>query len=188
MCAAQVVLALAAVALGLVPGLVLGQLARMLAGLPALAGGEAAAWRAVALSPASGAFAPLLLVGLALWAVGIARAGLGKGTAPVAREIWMGGVPAERGAPLPHPHGFYSPVRENLRRLYPVPRAPHVSVPRWAESAVDLDHWLYEPAVRACRPVVLALRHLHAGIPNVYIAWQLIGGVLLALLLLLLRR
>jgi hydrogenase-4 component B len=79
-------------------------------------------------------------------------------------------------------------MREALRRAYPAPRAPHLAIPRWVEPAVNLDRWFYEPAARAGRPIVAALRHIHTGIPNVYIAWQLIGGALLALLLLLLLR
>jgi hydrogenase-4 component B len=188
MCAAQAALAVAAVAIGLAPGVLLGWLARALAAAPALAGPGIRDWSAAALAPASGAFAPLLLVVLAAWALALARLGVGPGTAPAARETWMGGVPSDRGAPRIHPHGFYSPMREALQRLYPAPPTPHLAVPRWVEPALNLDRWFYAPAVRAGRPLVAALRRIHTGVPNVYIAWQLLGGALLALLLLLLLR
>ena len=102
----------------------------------------------------------------------------------------MGGVAADPVGPGIHPRGFYSPIRETLGRVYRVPRRPHFHRPAWVVPVADLDHWLYQPVLRSGRPLVGALRRLHTGVPNLYIAWQLAGGALLALSLLwlLLRR
>jgi hypothetical protein len=144
--------------------------------------------RAAALLPASGAFAPAVLVALALLALAFARLALGPGAAPQVREVWMGGVPADRGAPRIHPQGFYSPMREALRRGYPALHAPHLHQPEWVGVSLDADRWLYRPAARAGRRAVASLRRLHTGVPHVYIAWQLAGAACLALLLILLVR
>lgn len=185
--AAQVVLAVAAVVMGCFPGLVLAGVARTLGQLPAMAAADPRAFGA-ALLPAGGAFAPLLLVALAAWALAFARACVGAGEAPAAREVWMGGVPADRGAPRVHPAGFYSPLREALRRAYPSLRAPRLPRPAWVGRSVDMDRWLYLPAVETGRRLTASLRRLHTGVPNVYIAWQLAGAAALALLLALLVR
>lgn len=185
--AAQVILAALAVAMGCLPGPVLAGLARLLAPLPAMAAAGPADF-GVAVFPASGAFAPLLLVVLALWALAFARACVGPGEAPAGRSAWMGGAPAARGAPPVHPQGWYSPLREALRRAYPVPHAPRLPRLAWVNRTADMDRWFYAPAIETARRVTGALRRLHTGVPNVYIAWQLAGAVALALLLALLVR
>jgi hydrogenase-4 component B len=98
--------------------------------------------------------------------------------------VWTGGVPAERGDPRIHPLGFYSPLREALRRAYAAPRAPRLGRPEWVLPVADLDHWLYAPAAAAGRRLVWGLRRLHTGVPNVYLAWQLVGATAVACLVL----
>lgn len=165
----------------------LAGLVRLLGQLPVMAAADPRAWGA-ALLPASGAFAPLLLLVLALWALAFARASVGPGEAPGERAVWMGGAPAQRGGPSVHPLGYYSPLREALRRAYPAPRAPRLPRLAWATRTADMDRWFYAPALATARRVTGALRRLHTGVPNVYIAWQLAGAVALALLLALLVR
>jgi hydrogenase-4 component B len=127
-------------------------------------------------------------LGLGAWAALVARAAVGGGPAPAPREIWMGGVPADRVPPRIHPLGFYSPMRESLRRAYPAPHWHRIARPQWLLTALDLDRWLYGPAGAAGRRFVSGLRRLHTGVPNLYLAWQLAGATALALLLLLLLR
>jgi len=186
--AAQVILAALVIALSLVPGVVLGWIAVALAPLPVLAGSAAHAWSAVGLLPLSGALAPLALVVLGVWAAALARAAVGTGEPSALREVWTGGVPADHGAPRVHPLGFYSPLRESLRRAYPRPALPKLKAPAWLVPAVDADRWLYRPAGAAGRRIADALRRAHTGVPHLYIAWQLVGALGLALLLVLLLR
>jgi hydrogenase-4 component B len=176
-----------AVAIGLAPGVLLQWIARALASLPALAGAPRAGW-GWGIGPASGAFVPLLLVAGAGWTLVVVWLAAGTGPRPAAREVWMGGVPADRRPPRVHPAGFYSPIRESLRRAYPALRAPHLTLPAWVPPAVDLDRWFYRPAVSAGRGMVAGLRRLHTGMPSLYLLWQLVGAALLAVLLALLAR
>jgi hydrogenase-4 component B len=185
--AAQVLLAGLAVVLGLLPGLAIAGIIRLLGGIPVVAQGAASAWQG-ALGPMSGAFLPLALVALGVVAAGFARACLGPGAPPAARGVWMGGVPADRGAPRIHPLGFYSPLREALGRVYPRIHPPPAPRAAWLAPAVDPDRWLYGPAARAGRRAVASLRRLHTGVPHVYIAWQIAGAVCLAVLLVFLVR
>ncbi|HEY6866959.1 MAG TPA: complex I subunit 5 family protein [Candidatus Eisenbacteria bacterium] len=182
---AEVVLAAAALALALAPGAVLATLARALAGLPELAGAQAHAWGAW-LRPASGALAPLLLVLLGAWTVVLARLALGSGGV-AARAVWTGGI-LGGGDPRFDPLGFYSPLRDTLRRAYVAPNWHAPLRPAWIPGAFDLDRWFYRPAVASGRRLVLVLRRLHTGVPHLYLAWQLAGAMALALILLALLR
>jgi hypothetical protein len=85
-----------------------------------------------------------------------------------------------------HPHGFYSPVREAMRRAYPAIAWPRLAGPRWILPALDLDRWLYHPAGAAGRRVTEGLRRAHTGVPHLYLLWQLAGAAALVLLMLLL--
>ncbi|MFN8177572.1 MAG: proton-conducting transporter membrane subunit [bacterium] len=185
--AAQVLLAIAVVAIGLAPGAVLSALARGLAGLPPLAAAGSHGWDVFTLGPLTGALAPALLIVLGAWAFSIARLMVGRGDAPATRAVWTGGVP-DGGSPLVHPLGFYSAVREELRRAYPIPRWPRLKRPGWVLPAVDPDRWLYRPAAGVGRRMTDGLRHVHTGVPHVYLAWQLMGAAALVLLFMLLLR
>jgi hydrogenase-4 component B len=184
---AQGVLLVPVLALGLVPGTLLAALARALAACPALATPEAGAWRALTLGPASGALAPLALLMLGAWTALAARAALGGTPAAECREVWTGGAPAATGAPPVHPLGFYSPLRESMRRAWPAPRLPRMGAWPHLPAAAAPDRWLVRPAVAMGRRVSDALRHAHTGVPHVYLAWQLAGAAALVLLMLALR-
>ena len=183
--AAELALAAAALALAVAPGPLLALLARALAPLPAMAGVNGA-WGATLGSP-TGAFSPLPLLALLAWGALLGRLAVGS-RAPLERAVWTGGMAGARGDPGLHPHGFYSPIRESLARAYVAPRWRALPRPRWLVPAVDVDRWFYRPATLAGRRVVGALRLLHTGVPQVYLAWQLAGATALALLLLALLR
>ena len=187
---AQLALAAGVAVLGLLPGVWLRALQGALAGLLP-AGATSAAWTAGALLPATGAYAPLLLLVLGGWVAVLAL--LALGTAAPAREgpAWLGGRPG--GALQVHPLGFYSTLRPDLARAYPRLRAPG-----WPPGSrllgtalmrvVDFDRWLYRPLLEAGRAASRALRRAHTGLPQAYIAWQLVGALALVLLLALRRQ
>jgi hydrogenase-4 component B len=181
--AAMLALALPVLALAVAPGPALAVLARALAPAAPFVTRSAEAFGGLAVGPPSGAFAPLALVALAALAAMVARAALGRAIAPEARPVWSGGVSAGRGTPPPHPRGYYSPVRESLRRAWPALRVHWPSRPAWIPPAADPDRWLYRPALAAGRRVTDALRLMHTGVPHVYLAWQLAGALALAVLL-----
>jgi hydrogenase-4 component B len=184
--AAQVILAVAVVGLALAPGAVLAALARALHGVPALAAADPRVF-GVLLLPVSGAFAPILLLAIGVWAAVIARLAVGGG-AITRRGVWTGGVVVARDDATLHPLGFYSPLREALRRAYPAPRWRALARPAWVVPAVNVDRWFYRPATNAGRRLVSGLRLVHTGVPHLYLVWQLAGAAALALLLLALLR
>ncbi|HUK61781.1 MAG TPA: hypothetical protein VLV15_00565, partial [Dongiaceae bacterium] len=178
--------AVVVVALALVPGAVLAVLTRALQGVPALAAADSHAFGATLL-PSTGAFAPVLLLALGAWAAFIARSIVGKGAA-APRAVWTGGVVVPRDDATLHPLGFYSPLREGLRRAYAAPHWHALPRPAWVIPATDLDRWFYRPATAASRRLVSGLRRTHTGVPHLYLVWQLAGAVALALLLLVLLK
>lgn len=183
--AAQLLLVAGVLALSAVPGAWLRSLARILATVPALAGAPPdGVWRNLVLLPPTGGFAPLVLLALGMLACGFVVLALGTGRATRHSEVWMGGVPAGGEPVRPHPHGFYSPLREAMRRAYPVLHLPRWRRPEWVLPAVNADLWLYRPVLAYGRRATGVLRRAHTGTPHMYIVWQLIGAVGLALLLL----
>jgi hydrogenase-4 component B len=193
---AQIALAACVLLLSAAPGPWLRLLVRAFGACPLVdVARDAGAWGAGALGPATGAFAPLLLVVAAGWVAALALLALGTGAAARRAPGWLGGLPAaESGAAArPHPLGLYSTLRPDLARAYPRLRAP--LVPRRLRAAgaalpglLDLDRWLYRPAAAGGRSVSRALRRAHTGMPHLYIVWQLLGALALVLLLLARRR
>jgi hypothetical protein len=183
--AALVALAACVLALAAVPGPLLAWLARALAAAPALAGAVPAWPGALVLAPPTGGFAPLPLVFALAWAAVLARVAVGGG-AVARRPVWTGGAPAARGDPPVDPRGLYAPLHEALRRASPDVHWPHPGRPRWVVPALDFDRWVWRPAAGAGRRAAAALRHVHTGVPHLYLVWQLAGAAVLALLLALL--
>jgi hypothetical protein len=185
--AAQVALAAVVLALSLLPGLWLGLLGRALAGVPVPPLPTAAGWSVLAFGPATGAYAPLLLVAAAAWGTVLGFVALGRGGATRRVGTWMGGVPegVER-APV-EAWGFFVPLREPMRGAYPSLLFRPVPLPRWVLPAVDADRWLFRPAARAGRRVGEALQRAHSGTAHRYIVWQLFGALVLIVLLALQR-
>ena len=184
MLGAQLTLAAVIVALSLTPGLWLGQLARALQGpaLPAMA--APAGWGVFAVSPATGAYVPLLLVLAGAWASVLAVVAVGRRVkAPRAVRTWMGG--SAQGASLApvSAGGFYVPMRESMGGAYAGLTFRAVRMPGWVVPWVNVDKYVFGPAVRAGRGVGEALQRVHTGTTHRYIIWQLLGAAALITLL-----
>jgi hydrogenase-4 component B len=185
----QAALAALAVLLGVVPGPCLRALAQVFSAAPAGgAGPAAAAWRALALTPPTGALAPLVLVMAGLLVFVLALAALGRGGQPRHVGMWLGGAAHRSGVSHARPQGMYAPVRTTLGRAYPRLAFPALKRPGWVLPAINAELWLYRPAMDWGRRGADVLRRLHTGVPHRYIAWQLLGAAALAALLLLLLR
>ncbi|MGE5180310.1 MAG: complex I subunit 5 family protein [Bacteroidota bacterium] len=182
----QAVLAVAIGVLAVAPGATLAALANALREAPALATADPRVFGA-SLLPATGAFAPILVFAVAAWAALLGRIAVGSG-AVAPRGVWTGGVLVPRDAATIDPRGFYSPVREGLQRAYAAPRWRAIPRPAWLVPAVDVDRWLYRPAIESGRRIVSGLRRVHTGVPHLYLVWQLAGATALAVLLLTLLR
>jgi hydrogenase-4 component B len=185
--AAQIVLAACVLALSVTPGLWLGLLGRALDGVPVPAVSAASGWAVFAFGPASGAYAPLLLVLAGGWVVVLGVLALGRSRVARPVGVWMGGVPAGTDPAPVEAWGFFVPLRESMRGAYPSLRFRPVALPGWVVPVMDADRWLYGPAARAGRRVGQALQRAHSGTAHRYIVWQLVGALALIALLVLQR-
>jgi len=185
--AAQIALAALVVALSLLPGLWLGLLGRALADVSVPAVTTPSGWSLFAFGPATGAYAPLLLIVVAGWVTALGLLALGRGGATRRVGVWMGGAPeGAEGAPV-ESWGFFVPLRESMREAYPsLPFRP-LPLPAWIPPLVDADRWLFRPVAHAGRRVGAALQDAHSGAAHRYIVWQLFGALALIALLVLQR-
>jgi hydrogenase-4 component B len=186
--AAQVLLAVAVLALGLVPGFWLRALDAALLELPLAADAPASGWGVLGVASASGAYLPLILAFGALWACGLAILALGPARKARQVETWMGGaIVADEPAPVIS-LGMYVPLRETMHAAYKPLSWPHIPRPAWVVPTLDADRWFYRPAARQARRFGEALGRAHTGAPHRYIVWQLIGTLLLLLVPILQQR
>jgi len=76
--------------------------------------------------------------------------------------------------------GLYSPFNEVLAKVYPhvpIPRLPSI---KKLKALLDLDHWLYNPLVKAGGNTVDKVSRSHVGTPQLYMVWQ-VGGMVIVL-------
>jgi len=179
---AQVALAAAIVALSLAPGFWLGLLGPALDGVPVPALPMPAGWGLLGFGPATGAYAPVVLVLGALWAGALARMAIGRSGATRRVGAWSGGAPALPDMPI-HALGFYVPLRDPMRRAYAALRFRPLVIPPRLLALFDADRWVYGPVVRTGRRLGATLQRAHSGTAHRYIVWQLVGAALLILLL-----
>ncbi len=182
MAGAQAALAAAIGLLSVAPGLWLGVLGTALAGVPVPPVPMPSGWGLLGFGPATGAYAPLLLVVGAVWAAALARMAVGRGGAARRVRPWSGGAPELPAMPI-QALGFYVPLREPMRRAYAALRFRPVRIPPPVLALLDADRWVFRPAVRTGRRFGAALQRAHSGTAHRYIVWQLVGAVLLIILL-----
>lgn len=180
----QVVLAALCVLFGLYPQAPL-RLAHAAAGaavgadLPPLEALGAASW---GLSLAVGgvgvaAWAPLAMVAvlavLSALAYGIQRAG----GAEIRRvDVWTCG---ERHRPslVRYPAtSFFQAFKHAFHGVYPTFRAHAPVFPAPVRRALDLDRWLYLPIARGVERTAVGVGRTHAGIPQLYLLWIVVGA------------
>ncbi len=106
---------------------------------------------------------------------------------PRKAPIWLGGElikPEQLGG---HPQGV--PLREELlQRAYPKAPIPRWRPPAWFTKLLDPEAWMYRPVISGGEWISDLLRRAHTGIPHLYIAWQIIGAVIIALVVWLMFR
>jgi hydrogenase-4 component B len=185
--AAQLVLAALVVALGVTPGLWLALLGRALEGVPVPVVPMPSGWGVFGFGPASGAYAPLLLLVAGAWVCVLAFLAIGPARASRRVNVWMGGAAPGRGTVPLEAVGFYVPLRDPMSLAYPRLRFRALALPGWILPAVDADRWLFRPAARAWRQAGQALQRAHSGTAQRYIVWQLVGALALIVLLVLQR-
>ncbi len=181
---AQLLLTLFVLAMGLFPGLVLLALRWVVTDAPMFAGAEEELAKALQwawVQPLTGAFSPLVLVGMLVVVYLFALIAIGTERQPRRVPIWLGGEwvkPEQLGG---HPQGV--PLREELlQRAYPSAPVPRWRPPEWFTKLLNPDVWMYRPVIISGEWLSDLLRRAHTGVPHLYIAWQIIGAIVIALL------
>lgn len=195
MAAAQAVLALLCVLLGLAPvwalRVVRAAVAAVVPAVPSAAelfGGATglvlgmggvvqAAW-----SPVAVVAALPLLVALGLF---LQHAGASKVRQV---EVWHCGEehsPAEARYPA---SSFYLPFKHAFNRIYPTLRARPPRFPAVLRRSFDVDSWLFYPFARAVERGSEGLSRSHVGTPQVYLLWVVAGAVAVVAIVLALVR
>lgn len=187
---AQLSLTLLVIAVGLFPGLVLRGLSWIIADTSMFAGAEeklAAVWQWAWVQPITGAFSPLALIGMLAIVSVFAVISVGMEHQPRKAPVWLGGElvrPEQLGG---HPQGI--PLREELlQRAYPRAPVPRWRPPSWFTKLLDPEAWMYRPVLIGGERVSDLLRRAHTGVPHLYIAWQIIGATVIALIVWLMVR
>jgi hydrogenase-4 component B len=196
MLAPQVFLAAACIVIGLVPGPVVKGLWQAVAQLASMPGpGPEFRYQTVwgGLRLLSGHAQPtsawLPVPFLAAGALVLVVAVVVKALSPAGvREVpaWYGGEQVADSEIRFHAHGFYRPFADAVRNVYPTLGLPHGGRPRTLESAFDTDVWLFRPLVRLGQGLVDSIRRTHAGLPQMYLIWQVVGAVAVLVVLVLL--
>lgn len=189
----QAVLASLCVLLGIVPQLALRPIAHAmtsLTGIQAIGVSTSHAWSGILLTDGSpvGFWSPLAcaaaLVILGLIAFGIQRAGKSEVRSV---PVWFGGEEHDSALVRYPANSFYVPFTSVFQGLYPA-RAVHApKFPAPVRRALDLDRWLYVPAVKAIDRAADRVSRTQSGIPQIYLLWIVIGAVLLTALMLWLK-
>jgi len=141
---------------------------RMWGGLFVMGGSAVAFW-----SPL------VILVGLgvlALLSYAIQRAG---GAQARSVPVWYCGEEHPPDTVRYRASSFYLPFKQAFEGIYPRGK---VHVPRFPASvrrALDFDHWLYTPTIKAFDKTADRVSRTHVGIPQVYLLWIVIGAILL---------
>ncbi|MCW5977732.1 MAG: hypothetical protein KIT09_06625 [Bryobacteraceae bacterium] len=194
MIAPQVALAALCVLLGVFPQPALrfiGQALESLNGAPAAAVATGGLWDGIALvdgTPVAfwwplAALAALLI--LALLAFGIQRAGKAR-TRSV--PVWYCGE--EHGPEtVRYPAGsYYLPFKHAVQGVYPAAKLPAPRLPVQVRRLLDLDRWLYMPAAHAIEKAAGGISRTHAGAPQIYLLWIVLGAIVVAAITLGLAR
>lgn len=136
-----------------------------------------------------GVWAPLAflvtLAALSLLAYGLQRAG----GAPARQvDVWTGGE-VQPVSTVRYPgSSLFLPFKHALRGVYPTFTARAPAFPPALRRALDLDRWLYEPVARAVDRAARAAGRAHAGVPQLYLLWILLGAAVVVAILLLTVR
>ena len=184
---AQVVPALACILIGLLPFRAIGAVSSAMSvpsadmfgigrvgGLMTVASGGAV----------SAIWSPIVLFGLFLIFFVLAEVLRASGRASMrVVSSWYGGEEHLDDEVRFRAKGFYSPFNEAFAHVYPrlaIPRLPSLGRIR---AALDLDKWLYGPALRGSGRFVDKVSRSHIGVPQIYMIWQVAGMIVVVALL-----
>jgi len=190
MTAAQGILALACLIIGLSPYWVVSGLNMIFDSQKVFRVGMLGSLASVgAAGHASAAWNPIgLLIALAvcvLIAEAVRRLG---GAAVRSVPTWYGGEEHADDEVRFRAHGLYSPFNTAFARVYPSIPLPRIGGTPSIRTMLDIDRWLFNPLVKFGANLVSSISRSHVGTPQLYLIWQVVGmAVVLAVLLAVVR-
>ena len=181
----QLVLAALCVLLGVFPQFALRIVERAIQGATALPVASVDATRiwgglSVMDGSAVGLWSPLVILAalgvLALLSYAIQRAG---GAQARSVPVWYCGEEHPPDVVRYRASSFYLPFKHAFEGIYPSRKFHLPRFPAPLRRALDFDHWLYAPTVKAFDKTADRVSRTHVGIPQVYLLWIVIGAILL---------
>ena len=134
-------------------------------------------------------WAPLAILGAlaaaSLVAYGIQRAG---GAPERQVDVWTGGEVQPIHTVRYPGSSLFLPFKHAFHGVYPTFTARAPAFPRPLRRAFDLDRWLYDPVARSVDWAARAAGRTHAGVPQLYLLWMLLGAAVVVAILLLTVR
>jgi len=80
-------------------------------------------------------------------------------------------------------HSFLLPFNRLFANIYPSIPIPKLPQPSAILRALNIDNWLYYPGLRLGERIIQAIRVTHAGVPQLYMLWVIVGAALAVIVL-----
>ena len=80
-------------------------------------------------------------------------------------------------------HSFLLPFNRLFANIYPSIPMPRLPRPSAILRALNIDNWLYYPGLRLGERIIQAIRVTHAGVPQLYMLWVIVGAALAVIVL-----
>ncbi len=80
-------------------------------------------------------------------------------------------------------HSFLLPFNQYFAKIYPSIPIPKLPRPAAILRLLDVDKWLYYPGLRLGERIIRVFSATHAGFPQLYMLWVIIGAVLAVIVL-----
>ncbi len=137
-----------------------------------LSGVHSAAWGPLAILVA---FAGCLVLGYLISRMGGAQT----------REVpmWLCGEEHDFAEVRYPAHSFLLTFNEYFAKLYPSIPVPRLPRPAAILRLFDIDRWFYSPGLRWGERIIRAISATHAGYPQLYMLWMIVGAALAVIVL-----
>jgi len=80
-------------------------------------------------------------------------------------------------------HSFLLPFNRLFANIYPSIPMPRLPRPSAILRALNIDNWLYYPGLQLGERIIQAIRLTHAGVPQLYMLWVIVGAALAVIVL-----
>ncbi len=80
-------------------------------------------------------------------------------------------------------HSFLLTFNRYFAKLYPPIPVPRLPRPTAILKLLDIDRWLYYPGLRWGERIIRVISATHAGFPQLYVLWMIVGAALAVIVL-----